>query len=141
MVGSWFNKIARLLTVPKQDSTTVAFLGIFQNLQNSHSVTYEQLLLQLVLPYKHTTCIPCWNDVETVGGFSIVWRCNSRGVFVGYLHRYLYIFPIHFHLTHSKSYCCCQVYTIIWIYHNTLLLLLCFTCRLELMYIDNADLI
>ena len=29
------------------------------------------------------------------------------------LHRYLHIFPIHFHINHSKSYCCSQVYIII----------------------------
>ena len=41
MVGSCFNKIARPVTALKQDSTAVAFLVIFQNFQNSHSVTCE----------------------------------------------------------------------------------------------------
>ena len=34
--ASCFNKIARSPTVLKQDSTAIAFLEIFQNLQNSH---------------------------------------------------------------------------------------------------------
>ena len=48
-----------------------------------------------------------------------------------YLHRYLRIFPIHFHLNHSKSHGCSHVYMITEIYYITLMLLLCFTCRIE----------
>ena len=58
-----------------------------------------------------------------------------------YLHRYLHIFPVHFHLNHSKSYSCSQVYIIIGIYYIMSLLLPCFTCRLEIMETDNAELI
>ena len=58
-----------------------------------------------------------------------------------YLYKYLHILPIHFHLNHSKSYGCSQVYVIIGMYHIALVLLLCRTCTLEIMQTDNADLI
>ena len=42
MMGSCFNKIAkwRCVTLLKVYSTTLVILGVFQNLQNSHYVTY-----------------------------------------------------------------------------------------------------
>ena len=98
VVGSCFSKTARSVTVLKQDSTAVVFLGIFQNLPNSHSITY-----------------------------------NSSSVICLYLRRYLHIFLIHFHLSHSKSYRCSQMYIIFEICYITLLLSFCFTCRLEIM--------
>ena len=52
----------------------------------------------------------------------------------------MYIFLVHFHLNHSKSCSYSQLYIIIGIYHITLLLLLCFTCGLEIMQTwYNAD--
>ena len=56
-----------------------------------------------------------------------------------YLHRYQHIFPINFHLHYRKSYGCSEVYIIIGICHIDLLLLLCFTCRLEIMQNNNTD--
>ena len=98
LVRSYFNKIVRHVTVLEQDSTTVAFLGIFPK-------SVEQL-------------------------FCYLWTASVISL---YLHKYLHIFPIHFHLNHSISYGCFQVYIIIGIYHITLLILLYFTCRLETM--------
>ena len=40
-----------------------------------------------------------------------------------------------------KCYCCSQLYIIIGIYYVAVLLSLCFTCRLQIMQNDNADLI
>ena len=57
------------------------------------------------------------------------------------LHRYLHIFPVHFYLNHSESYGYSQVNIIIGIHHITLLVLLCFTCRLEIMQIGISRLI
>ena len=39
--------------------------------------------------------------------------CEAASVISLYLHRYLHIFPIHFHLNYSKSYGCSQLYIII----------------------------
>ena len=39
--GSCYNKIARPATILKYDPIATAFLGIFQNLYNSHSVIYK----------------------------------------------------------------------------------------------------
>ena len=64
---------------------------------------------------------------------SIHYLWTAASVISLYLHRYLQIFPIHFLLNHRKSYSCSQVYITIGIYYITLLLLLCFTCRLEIM--------
>ena len=41
----------------------------------------------LEVPYKHTTWIPRWNDVETA-----VSTWNPRGVFVGWFHDKMRIF-------------------------------------------------
>ena len=62
----------------------------------------------------------------------ILWTAAS--VISLYLRRYWHIFPIHFPLNYSKSYGFSQVYIINEIYHITLMLLLCFICRLEVMY-------
>ena len=69
------------------------------------------------------------------------YLCTGASVISLYLHRYFHIFPIHSHLNHTKSYGCFQVYIIIAICHSTLLLLLYFTCRIEKMQTDNAELI
>ena len=34
-------------------------------------------------PYKHTTCIPRWNNVERTCYFHVVLWLNTRGVFIG----------------------------------------------------------
>ena len=69
--------------------------------------------------------------------FPYLW--TDASVISLYLHRDLHIFPIHFHLNYSKSYGCSQVYMIIGLYHIILLLLLCFTCRFDIMQTDATS--
>ena len=81
---------------------------------------------------------------STVGAFCgivISYLRTAASVISLYLHRYLHIFPVHFYLNHSESYGYSQVNIIIGIHHIILLVLLCFTCRLEIMQIGISRLI
>ena len=81
---------------------------------------------------------------STVGAFwgiVISYLRAAASVISLYLHRYLHIFPVHFYLNHSESYGYSQVNIIIGIHHIILLVLLCFTCRLEIMQIGISRLI
>ena len=96
----------------------------------------------------------CFNKTErpvtvlkqdsTVGAFwgiVISYLRTAASVISLYLHRYLHIFPVHFYLNHSESYGYSQVNIIIGIHRIILLVLLCFTCRLEIMQIGISRLI
>ena len=60
-----------------------------------------------------------WHSTTVVSWESFCYLWTAASVISLYLHRYLHIFPTHFHLNHSKSNGCSQVYIIIGIYHVT----------------------
>ena len=98
--------------------------------------------LQLFLNSTFHSCVP--------GNFlKFAAQLFSASVSGPYLHSYLHILPIHFHLNYRKSQflsdvchkSSCELLLNIAIYYTTLLLLFCLMYRLKIIQTDKTDLI
>ena len=78
----------------------------------------------------HRGCFPKNFSKFTEQLFCYLWTVAP--VISLHLHRFLHICPIRFHLNHSKSHGWSEGYFISGIFSITLLLLLCFTCKFDI---------